>query len=418
MRYIRHIIIITLAMAASSAMSAQEFSEYPSSNRGADGKIIREGYITNRWYDNWVISAGAGVNSFKADGNSMKLTPDFELSLTKWAMPSLAFRFGIQGYKGKEGYVPDFTNHSPLPYDPSKDIVSWDYFYAHADMMWCATNTFLGYKFRRLYSASPYLTGGYQRMFDPDAFKTNYDREAVIGVGLLNSFRITDRLSLTVDLRSTFFDGRFHDANGGVVTHLMANAGLSYNIYRPGWRRAADLEDALDAAISKEKEAQSRLRESERSLREADEENNRLRDRNKVLENRLNELKDVAAQEMSSGRSDDELLRRIASADLVVYYDINVDRLSKMEEFHIDNYVKDVLERDPAHVFYITGSADKGTGTFEINTRLSNGRVNGVKRYLIRKHGIPEGRIVLKGAIISDKHEDGRLDRCVLFENE
>ncbi|MBP9986957.1 MAG: OmpA family protein, partial [Bacteroidales bacterium] len=69
-------------------------------------------------------------------------------------------------------------------------------------------------------------------------------------------------------------------------------------------------------------------------------------------------------------------------------------------------------------VFYLTGSADNGTGSFERNSFLSTNRVNRVKTYLKNKFGIPENRIVIKAAIVSDKHEDGRLDRCVLFENE
>lgn len=398
--------------------NAQEFKEYPSSARDEKGKIVRSGYITNEWYDNWVISAGGGVSTLTAKGNTMMVSPSFELNLTKWAMPSLAFRFGLQGYQGKEKFTPNFWNHSPLPYDPSTNTVSWDYFYAHADMLWCASNTIFGYKFRRFYSLSPYIHGGYQRIFDPKAYDTNYDREAVFGAGLLNTFRVTDRLNVTLDLRASNFSGRFHDnAQGGRATQLTATAGLAINLFKPGWRRAKEIEGARDAAMTAEKAARASLDDAEKANRKLTDDNAALRDRNRALEDEINALKAVAASE-AERNGEDELLRRIAGAGLVIYYDIDVFQIRSCEELHINDYVRRTLEADPDHVFYITGSADKGTGSFERNTFLSTNRVNRVKTYLMNKFGIPESRIVIKAAIVSDKHEDGRLDRCVLFENE
>ncbi len=409
--------ILLLGVLAGNLAGAQEFNEYPSSNRDQNGKIIRSGYITNPWYDNWVISAGAGVSAVTAKGNTMMVSPNFELDLTKWATPSLAFRFGLQGYKGREHFTPNFRNHSTLPYDPSTNVVSWDYFYAHADMLWCITNTIFGYKFRRIYSLSPYIHGGYQRIFDPNAYKTNYDREMVFGGGLLNSFRLCDRLSLTIDLRASNFSGRFHDsAQGGRATELSASAGLALNIFKPGWRRAKELEDARDAARVAERAAQAGLDDAEKANRRLSDDNATLRDKNRALEDEINALKAVAASE-AERKGDDELLSRISDAGLVIYYDKDVFQIRKGEELHIDDYVRRVLAEEPLHVFYLTGSADKGTGTFERNSFLSINRVHRVKTYMMSKFGIPESRIVIKAAIISDKHEDGRLDRCVLFED-
>ena len=412
------LVFLCLAILSCNLTFAQEFKEYPSSSRDSTGRIVRSGYITNQWYDNWVISAGGGISAVTAPGNTMMVSPSYDLNVTKWATPSLAFRFGIQGYQGREGFTPNFWNHSPLPYDPSSNTVSWDYFYAHADMMWCVSNTIFGYRFRRFYSVSPYIHGGYQRIFDPAAYKTNYDREMVFGAGLLNTFRLTDRLSLTLDLRASNFSGRFHNsAQGGRVTQLTATAGLALNIFKPGWRRAKEIEDARDAAMIAERAARASLNEAEKANRRLSDDNAALRDRNRALEDEINALKAVAASE-AERNGDDELLRRIAGAGLVIYYDIDVFQIRSCEELHINDYVNEVLKKDPAHVFYLTGSADKGTGTYERNTFLSTNRVNRVKTYLMNKFDIPASRIVIKGAIVTDKHEDGRIDRCVLFENE
>lgn len=435
MKQLHTIVLIVLAALSSSLANAQEFSEYPSSRKGEDGKTIRSGFITNKWYDNWDISLGVGVSAVTAKGNGMMLSPDFEIDLTKWAMPSLGFRLGVQGLTGREHYTPNFFNHSTLPYDPNTNVVSWSYFYAHADLMWRASNTFFGYSFRRVYSMTPYIHAGYQRISAPKALRTNYDQELVFGFGLLNSFRLTDRLALTIDLRETNFGARFHDYDySGCAVRLSASVGLSVTIFQPGWQRVNEIETSRDNAIEAQKAAQSelekalddndRLKKQKDELDRANDElarnNESLAGRNRELENELeaaNALKAVAAEEAARA-GDDELLRRIAGADLVVYYDKSVDRLRNCEEMHVDSYVQRLLQVDPLHVFYITGSADKGTGNAAINARLSNNRVNGVKQHLMTKFGIPQERIVIKGAIITDKHENACLDRCVLFENE
>ena len=253
-------------------------------------------------------------------------------------------------------------------------------------------------------------------MFDPDAYKVNYDREAVFGAGILNTFRITDRLSLNLDLRASNFSGRYHTMDGTRTTALNALVGLSFNIFKPGWRRAYELEKDKAAAVAASAAALSSLATAEGLNKDLAAENTALRLRNQELEDEMNALKAVAAS--SPNKETDELLRRIGEAGLVIYFDLAKDNIRDSEQLHINQYVKAVLDADPDHVFYLTGSADKGTGTESINTRLSNGRVNNVKRYLINELKVAPEKVVIKKAIISDQHADGRLDRCVLFENE
>lgn len=419
----KFVAVLIMALAAGISASAQEFtSEYPTSRRDENGKVIRSGYITNEWYDNWVISVDGGATTYTSSLSDNMFTPAFDISVTKWAMPAMAFRFGVQGFQGKEGldsYTPqfNFNNHSPFPWDSKNNALSWDYFYAHADLIWSATNSFLGYKYNRFWNIAPYLQGGYQRMFDPDAYKTNYDREAVIGAGILNTFRITDRININIDLRASNFSGRFHALKGGRVTELTAMAGLSFNIFKPGWRRAHELEAAKAAALASEAAALASLSDSEKARKALADENDALRSQNDELMNEMNALKKLAA-DASRNFGDDELLRRIAEAGLVLYYEIGKDNIRDCEQLHINDFVNLVLEQDPKHVFYLTGSADKGTGTEAINRRLCTGRVNNVKRYLINDLKIAPEQVVIKDAIITDKHADGRLDRCVLFESK
>lgn len=86
-------------------------------------------------------------------------------------------------------------------------------------------------------------------------------------------------------------------------------------------------------------------------------------------------------------------------------------------EHHLDDYLKATLQNDPEHVSYLTGSADKGTGKIEINTRLSHDCAAGIKIFM-EEYNVSEEQVVIKDIIISDMHKGGSLDCCALFGNE
>ena len=67
-------------------------------------------------------------------------------------------------------------------------------------------------------------------------------------------------------------------------------------------------------------------------------------------------------------------------------------------------------------VFFLTGSADKGTGTEKRNTFLCRSRAYGIRDILINDYNVKAENIVIKATVISDKHLDGAYDRCVIIE--
>ena len=52
----------------------------------------------------------------------------------------------------------------------------------------------------------------------------------------------------------------------------------------------------------------------------------------------------------------------------------------------------------------------------ERNIYLSNARANNVKKILMKDFGVKEENIIIKATVVTDKHLDGALDRCVLIE--
>ena len=425
----KKIVTILAVIALSASFAAAQ--DWESVSRDENGNIVRNAYITNEWFDNWYIGIAGGASTRfttgpKSDIVKNYVSPVAELNLLKWFTPSVGARFGYMGLNGKEGlngYNPYQLNHSPLPYTgdysfKSPGDLSYGFAYLHGDLMWCITNTFMGYKRDRFWNVTPYAHAGYIRLFDNKTdgnkglFSKNFDQEFGLGAGIYNTFRLGERLVLTLDLRHINHASRYKAMNGVRTNVVSGSLGLAYNIYRTYWNRASSLyasslaaKKAADEALANLKASQEAQDALAKQLADKDAVIAGLNDEIANLNNRPVEVVPYAT-----------LQERAANADLVVYYYINKEDLNFSELHHLDNYVQGTLAADPDHVFYLTGSADKGTGTMERNIYLSNARANNVKKILMKDFGVKEENIVIKATVVTDKHLDGALDRCVLIE--
>ena len=389
-----------------------------------DGSINHGSYLTNPWYDNWTFGIALGAQT--QFGSKISPKPAFAVDAyaIKWFTPVIAARLGYTGFNGHDGFKDGFKycvqNLGPHSYwnegyDAEKEILNYTRHQFRFDLMWNATNTFLGYRYNRFWTISPYLSGGYMRLSQGRWSDPRHDNEMFAGVGLYNTFRITDHINATFDLRSEFYSARYHWKEGGVVSNLIGLIGISYTIHKWYWDRSAPIEKARDNAAAAAATATAAAAAATAAVKAAEDKLADVQAENKTLKD---EVENPKTGLIATRQQNDELLRRIAEAELVVYYEIDVDKLNSTEALRLDQYVKDAFEKNPKHVFYLTGSADKGTGNEKINTRLSTDRAGNIKKLLMHKYGVPESQIVIKATIISDKHEDGRLDRCVLLENQ
>ena len=404
--------------------------------RDENGKIQRNSYITNPWYDNWTFGVASGYQTQMGQKLVAKVNPVIDVYVIKWFTPVIATRFGYTGFNGYEAYKDGFAysignigDHSFWYDDASKQYEDLRYnrHQFHFDVMWNIINTFWGYQYNRVWTVSPYLSGGYMRLYPAgDKWSTGrHDNEMYAGVGLYNAFRITNHFNITLDLRSNFYSGRYHWKEGGVVTNLVGTIGVSYTIHKWYWNRVRPIEKARDAARADAKanaakadaaraDAKANAAKADAALQDAQ----RIQKDLDAAKAQIDQLKADAPRDGYVLVSEEEFAKRVAASDMVVYYLINKSDILPTEQKHLDEYVTSTLARDPRHVFYLTGSADKGTGTEVINARLSHDRAAGVKAVMMKKYNIPEGQVIIKATIISDLHEDPSYDRCVLIESK
>lgn len=208
------------------ALSAETRENF---NKNNEDKTIFGPYLTNRFKDNWFLAIGGGVSSLTAKNNSMLAKGGLDIALGKWITPNVAIRGGFQGLRASEKYGnANFNQHSVLQPD-ANGVLNYQMGYIHGDIMFDLCSIFGGYKQDRTVSVAPYVHTG--ALFIGPVGKANYsDKEIAMGAGLFTSFTISDLISINLDLRDIFVNGRFHNYSvGGFAQSLSANIGIAIN---------------------------------------------------------------------------------------------------------------------------------------------------------------------------------------------
>lgn len=368
-------------LVVSPAANAQE-----NGNRDENGKVVRGAYETNKFGDNWFIGAGAGVNSWLGNGASPKAGVAVDAFVGKWITPTVGVRMGWKGLKdgvsAKDGYtIAD---------------EKFNYNSVHADVLWNLSNLFSGYKETRTWNISVYPTFAYM-----NAAK---NKEFGAGIGMLNNFRIGNRIGLYLDLSALTTKADFAGISPRPKTLVgilpSATFGLTVNLGKTGFKRHSSVVPAIVPVPF-----------TEAQYNNLQDKVNALEKENKDLKAQIEELKNAKPDTVTVSKAGDLV------SPATLYYEIGSTKLSEREEAHLEFYVKNILEQAPDKVFVLTGSADKGTGTAARNQYLSEQRVNNVKKVLVEKYGIAEDHLIVKAeGATNNRFGSAVLNRVVTIE--
>lgn len=397
MKNIKTILCIAAALVSMNAF-AQE-----NNNRDAEGKIVRGPYETNGMKDNWFVGVAGGASAFLDNHEGYEfghLSPALDVTFGKWFTPCVGVRAGFQGLVGAQDATKVLGNNAgTTSYEED-----FKYGYVHGDLLWNISNAIGGYKETRLWNFIPYAHTGYVRLTDINdeasdhkPHKTNpYDNEVALGLGLLNNIRLADRVNAFLDFRYTTFSSRFHDWTvGGRMTQLTGFIGISYNIGKTNWKRIGSDAAALALAEEALKNAQAQIAALKAAPKDT-----------VVIEKEV----------VKEAEGDTQYVPlALGIPPITLFFEINSTELNVTERQHLRFYVENILNLDPDRKFYLTGSADAGTGTQSINEKLSKGRVEKVIEILKNEYGVSDDRLILKGTKITDEAPDPRLDRSVII---
>jgi len=252
--------------------------------------------------------------------------------------------------------------------------------FIHGDVLWNISNAFGGYKETRTWDLIPYAQFGYLLASGTPAVKGDelYDNEYGAGIGLINDFRLGDRVGLIVDLSGMITKdiilGR-HTRYDRFALLPSATVGLTFNLGRSNFDRYA----SVAPPVLPFTEADYNALKSK--LSDAEKENANLKNRVSELENRKPETVYVD---------------KIVSVPMptTLFFDIGKSHLTKREQAHLALYANENLTPDSK--VKVTGAADSATGTPAFNQKLSQKRAEYVKDLLVKKYGLAPENVTIE----------------------
>ena len=355
-------------------------------NRDVNGKVVRGAYETNGAFDNIFIGVGAGINAVilhPASGLSTwgNIGLAADLNVGKWWTPAVGARIGYKGIWNNSKY--DFN----APAIKAGD--KFGFHYVHADVLWNLLTSIDGYKETRFYNLIPYMSMGVldvSKGINP--FK-NANLEYAAGPGILNTFRVSDRVNINLDLTALIGKAYAYAGNAGgrFVIFPSATLGLSFNLGKTNFDRHSSITPTV-IPVPFTTEQYNALADKVAAL---EAENAALKDKIAALENELAPYRNlVNGQTYLFENGTFTAVEVIAASPITLYFDCGSATLSQRELAHLEYFTNQVVDGDTK--LAVNGYADKQTGSARRNQKLSEQRVNYVVN-LLKKAGASEANI-------------------------
>lgn len=354
---------------------------------------------TNGFWSNWFVSAGAGVQMYFGDhDNNLKfgkrLSPSLDIAVGKWFSPEIGVRLMYNGLSAKGATrwgVAHSTGDLVEGWNSGLYKSKFNYFNFQIDAMFNFTNIICGYKEDRLYNCSPYVGVGVMKVTDDP-------KEAAISghFGIMNSFRISSAIDINLDLRGTLTSDELDGEPGGRWGEglFAATVGITYKINPRGWNRAK--------TVTRNVYDNTEL--------------NRMREKL----NRLNEENARLADELARKSQEKPVVKQIASANVLIVFPIGKSTLSNQARVSLGMLADAINAGDESTVYTITGYADAGTGSKELNERLSKERAEAVRDCLVDEFGVDASQLKVdyKGGVENMFYDDPRMSRAVITSSK
>lgn len=398
-------------LAMSSLLGFSAFAQ-ENGNRDENGKVVRGSYVTNSAGSNWFIGLGAGLNGFVTPGSTTVLGYGLdkehiaaEVFVGKWFTPSVGARLGYSGVSNKFDYT-KYTNMAGASREEAGLRAArsgWYQHFVHADLMWNLSNALSGYKETRFWDLIPYAQFGVLEYYFPklnEAKLNAWDQEFGAGFGLMNDFRLGNRVDLYLDLSTVVARNEVFSNKSDSRYAFMPSAkiGLVFNLGRTNFDRLSSVMPVVvpvPFTTDQYNALKNRVAELEKE--------------NAALKNEIEALKNQAPDTVYVGA------QGAVESPATLYFDLGSAKLSSRELAHLDFYLENVISKSEKE-FTLTGSADNTTGSAKRNQQLSEQRAKFVKDYLVKK-GVEESRLVVKAE--GDKNQrfsTPALNRVVVIE--
>lgn len=391
-------VLFTLAfVVAAMSVAAQEQVEPKPSNAN---------FVTNGFWDNWEISVGAGAQTWFFGNNEdmgkfgKRISPEVDLSVAKWLSPVFGARLQGQGLSMKssiKGYQSNFFDEINKQQGLNIHQSNWSYYFIHADLMINLRNWIGGYKEMRVWQPVVFGGFGYARSHISGADIYRGNSEFAFSYGLLNKFRVSRSIDLTLELKDMLVresfglrgsdDQAVKDGFGKYGNLFSASVGITYRFNRRGFNRPQKCMEPDYAAYNK------RIQNLENELANA----------NATADQLAQQLKDAKAPVIYKGTE--------IPVDMIVFFNLNKYDITPRTAIQLDYLAKMMKASDQS--FTLIGLASE-EGTEKINDALSENRAKAVRQALIDR-GVAADKLTIEWKGASTQFKGLPQNRAVII---
>lgn len=391
-------ILVLLAVAGVSSVAFAQNKSYNTGYENTTGDKYE--VVTNKFWDNWFMSAGAGAEFLIGNQDTRgsvkdRISPTFNVAVGKWFTPGIGLRLQYSGMEAR-GFTRDATNpyiKGPVKQPRSADAYKQKFHYGnlHGDVLFNVSAMIAGYNPDRVYEFIPYLGAGFVHNY------SSPKREAfAVNAGIINRFRLSSALDLNLELSAMGTENKFDAETGGKKDFdgvLAATVGLTYKFPTREFKKPQATRQLISEAELSEIRAKA----------------NALAAENANLKNEL-------ASKPNAEVIEREVQIVPAMAPRSVFFTLGSANLSKQEEMNLGFFVDQLNEWPENTKFKVTGYADSATGSKDLNKKLSEKRAQAVVDALVNTYKVDRNMFVVEGAGGVDKLIPPYLNRMVLIE--
>ena len=316
---------------------------------------------TNSFWSNWFVQAnvvGTAFYSNEERGLGLSNSPlkgfrnnlGFSVAIGKWFTPGLGLRTKFNGIWGRT-----------VMSDDKKENAS-KYWNVNEEVLFNLSNMLCGYNAKRVWNFIPYLGGGIGRNMTYNSYGID------LTAGLLNTFRLSDRFALNLDVNYVLGTNDLDGISEGQGSRgfknydrmLNVEIGLTYNLGKTRWNKVPDVE-AIKAL------SQGQIDALNAQIADAQSENAKL--------------KNMLAEQKNNAKT--ETVKEVVAAPVSVFFNIGKSKIASRKDMQ---NVKDLVSvaKDNDAKIVVTGYADSKTGSAEYNKKLSQKRADVVANELVK----------------------------------
>ncbi len=324
------------------AIAGMSLGVYAQENTSAEIPTLKHKVVTNDFWHNWFVDFGGDfISNYSGQESGVTKNPfsmtrgnfGFDVSVGKWFTPVVGARIKAGAAWGRQVNVDDqdlnpIYNNLGLYFQPMLNL----------------NNLICGYK-PRVWNTSLYATAGWQHNFDCGG------DSPIFGGGWLNTFNVTKRFHINVDIYANWGDDVLDGVGSGNDVQVGWSVGCGFNLGKVGWDNAPDV-DAIMAMNA------AQLAALNASLADQQSENSRLQKM----------IRDHKCPETPA-----TVVTNVVASKASVFFNINSSRIASKKDLVS---VKELVDYAKANdkTIVVTGYADAKTGSAEHYQALSERR--------------------------------------------